>query len=257
MRGSLVRLLDGVPAPVAARFKSSGRPARFLRPFLNGLLASEITPITVRSGPAKGIKLLVNPRTEKYYWTGTYEGGVQRSLTKLLRAGSTFWDVGAHIGFFTLLASRLVGQQGHVHAFEPLKANRARLHEALHLNLARNVTVHDCALAAESGERILYAHEASNMWTLVGKSGAPGGVRVACKTFDQLANTLGPPGLIKIDVEGAEVEALRGGRKLFEQEHPILIVECSDVGVLAEGLELLTGYTSARIGDRQWLLSPT
>ncbi len=199
---------------------------------------------------------MINPRIEKYYWTGTYERGVQMQLTELLRAGSTFWDVGAHVGFFTLLASRLVGERGHVQAFEPLDANRARLDAALDLNGARNVTVHGCAVAARSGERMIYAHGASNMWTLVRERGEHESVRVECQSLDELAGAVGPPDLIKIDVEGAEVEALRGGRELLEQYRPALILEFSDAALLAEGRQVLPGYAFERIGDRQWLLSP-
>jgi FkbM family methyltransferase len=256
VRSSLVRLLNGVPAPVAGRFKSTGRPARFARPFLNRLLTSEATPITVRSGPAKGIKLLINPRVEKYYWTGTYEPGVQEQLRKLLGAGCTFWDVGAHVGFFTLLASRLVGEGGHVRAFEPVEENRVRLQTALDLNGARNVTVHGCALAADAGERMLYAHEASNMWTLVPERGEDQRVRIECRTLDELTSALGPPDLIKIDVEGAEVDALRGGRELLMRRRPTLIVEFTDDAAQAAGSELLPDYAAERLGDRQWLLSP-
>jgi len=200
---------------------------------------------------------LINPRVEKYYWTGTYELGVQEQLTELLRVGCTFWDVGAHVGFFTLLASRFVGESGHVHAFEPLEANRARLQMALELNDARNVTVHDCAVAADSGERTLHSHEASTMWTLVPEMGRPDGVTVECRELDELAHDFGPPDVLKIDVEGAEVDALRGGVELFKGRRPALLVEFSDDAARAEARELLPAYTFRRLGDWQWLLSPT
>jgi FkbM family methyltransferase len=192
---------------------------------------------------------LINPRVEKYYWTGTYEPGVQEQLRELLRAGCTFWDVRAYIGFFTLLASRLVGERGRVHAFEPVHANRARLHAALELDGARNVTAYGCALAAGSGERMLYAHEASNMWTLVQVRSEQRCVRVECQTIDELARALGPPDLINIGVEGAEVEALRGALELLTSNRPDVIVEFSDDAAVTEARDVLSGYALERLGD--------
>jgi hypothetical protein len=61
---------------------------------------------------------------------------------------------------------------------------------------------------------------------------------------------------LKIDVEGAEVDALRGGVELFKGRRPALLVEFSDDAACAEGRELLPAYTFGRLGDRQWLLSP-
>jgi FkbM family methyltransferase len=245
-----------VPAPVAGRFTSTGRAARLVRPLVNLLLTSDARPITVRSGPAKGIKLVINPRREKYYWTGTYERRVQEQIALLLRPGNTFWDVGAHIGFFTLLAARVVGESGLVQAFEPFHANRARLLGALELNHARNVALHDCALAAESCDRMLFAHEASSMWTLVPERGEQRRIRVDCRTLDELEGELGPPDLIKIDVEGAEIDVLRGGSRLLTERKPPLIVEFSDDSVRRDAQKLLNGgYKFASAGSRHWVLT--
>jgi len=127
---------------------------------------------------------------------------------------------------------------------------------ALELNDARNVGVHGCAVAAESGERTLYAHEASSMWTLVPEMGRPDGVTVECRTLDELARDLEPPDLVKIDVDGGEVDAFRGELELLGHRRPTLVVEFSDDAALAEGHELLPWYTFARLGEQRWLLSP-
>ncbi len=70
----------------------------------------------------------------------------------------TFWDVGAHIGFMSLLGSQLVGDSGIVRAFEPAQANRQRLEENVRLNHAYNVTIESCALGARNEVAMLYAH---------------------------------------------------------------------------------------------------
>lgn len=254
--GAAVRLLNAMPAPVAAYFRTDALPARLLRPLLNRLLPSGYTPAVVRSGPGEGLRLLVDPRTEKFYWTGLHERAVQDALTAELKAGMTVWDVGAHIGFFSLLASRLVGPSGRVLAFEPLESNRARLRVALELNGAANVAVHDCALADSPGERVLYAHGATLMWTLVPERGERDGLTIRCSTLDEIAASSPPPNLVKIDAEGAEVDVLRGGLGLVQAHRPKLLFELQDERLLAEARILLPEYDCRQIDAQHWLSCP-
>jgi FkbM family methyltransferase len=250
---AVVRLVDAVPAPVASSFRSSSRAARVARPLLNRLLPAQTTEVAVRSGAAQGIRLVVLPRREKYYWTGAYEPGLQQALVRLLRPGAAVWDVGAHIGFFSLLAARLVGPDGVVHAFEPMSANRERLQASVALNPGANVVVHERALSAAPGRAELHGHDHSTMWSLVdtGRDGQP----VEVVTLDLLAGELGTPQLIKIDVEGAEVDVLRGGETLLGgASRPVLLVEFTDERALAAGRELLTAYEFEPLGKNLWLL---
>lgn len=80
----------------------------------------------------------------------------------MLEPGSTFWDIGANIGFYTLLASRRVGAQGRVVAFEPTPATVARLRQHVTQNDCANVTVLPCALGHAPGEQTVYALDHAN-----------------------------------------------------------------------------------------------
>lgn len=255
VRDVTVSVLNRVPGPMAAPFRSGGLLARTAAPFLERLLPADPTEVVVRSGPARGLRLSIDTQHEKFYWTGTHERAVQVALEELLRPGDIVWDVGAHIGFFSLLAARLVGPSGRVHAFEPMEANRARLLASLDLNSAKNVTVHDCALSATSGERILYARGASTMWTLVAERGDPEGAQIRCRTLDEVAASSPAPTLIKIDAEGAEVDVLRGGLELIAKQRPKLLVEFQEEQLLAEGRELLLGYDFRQLDVNHWLLA--
>ena len=84
----------------------------------------------VQGGPAKGLWLHLNPRTGSLYFAGGCEPAVQEALAEHLRPGMVVADVGANIGFFALLAARLVGSTGRVFAFEadPEVATRFREH---------------------------------------------------------------------------------------------------------------------------------
>ena len=110
----MIAVLNMIPGSLAARFRNGALVTRALRPLVNRLLPGRAAWIVVRSGPARGLRLLIEPKTEKFYWTGAHEVAVQQTIADLLKPGMTFWDVGAHIGFFSLLASRRVGARSAV-----------------------------------------------------------------------------------------------------------------------------------------------
>lgn len=200
------------------------------------------------------MSLLIKPTTEKLFWSGLHEVAVQRAMSGLVKPGMTFWDVGANIGFFTILASRLVTDAGRVDAFEPMPENRERLHAALEANGCRNVTVHDCAVSAAAGETILYSHESSAMWSLLPTGDGNEGIAVHCETLDAVAGSVPAPDVIKIDVEGAELDALRGARGLLSKTRPTLLVEFSNEELLDEARSLLRDYDFERVDGNHWLL---
>src|SRR5260370_17057208 len=89
---------------------------------------------SIRSGPGKGLWIHLNPRYEMQYLEGDYEAPVEQVLLPNLRPGTVFYDVGAHIGVFSLIAARNLGVQGSVFAFEPDPSNVRRIKE----HVARN-----------------------------------------------------------------------------------------------------------------------
>ena len=76
--------------------------------------------LRVRSGPGKGLVFELNPRWETRMWEGDHELAAQQVLQRGLQPGSVFYDVGANVGFYSIIAARLVGTAGHVYAFEPV-----------------------------------------------------------------------------------------------------------------------------------------
>jgi FkbM family methyltransferase len=256
-RKLFLTILGHIPAKVASLFKSTSRTARLFRPLVNRLVVSELVPLRIQSGPAKDLKILLNPHSEKYYWTGTYERDVQEYLASTLRDRDVFWDIGAHGGFFTLLASRLVGIQGQVIAFEPAIDNRLRLCRSLELNRTTNVEVLGYAVSAKDGPAPLYAHRESSMRSLVRARTTDAADEVECRTLDSLGKVYPIPDLVKVDVEGAELDVLRGGQELIASHRPAIVVEFSDPSLLDEGRTFLRSeYSFRRLGPTQWLLTP-
>jgi FkbM family methyltransferase len=182
---------------------------------------------------------------------------VQDVLISILQPGAVFWDVGAHVGFFSILAARAVHPRGRVHAFEPMPHNRRRLEEAVRLNRAENVTVHEFAVSDLNASAVLHGHGASAMWTLVAERGEFAGIIVACRTIDSLASDLGDPNAIKIDVEGAELDVLRGGLATIERSKATLVVEFTVPEHVEAARRLLPKHRFEQLSELNWLLTPS
>jgi FkbM family methyltransferase len=134
-------------------------------------------------------------------WLGFYEYEKQQVIAREVRPGSVFYDVGAHVSFYTLLASSLVGH-GKVFAFEPVPRNVAFLRKHLALNRVSNVEVLEVAVSDTHG-RARFQIEPTGF---MGHLSNEGGIGVLTTTLDSLIQEgrILPPSYIKMDIEGAE-----------------------------------------------------
>ena len=172
------------------------------------------------------------------YLTGDAEPEVQDALAELIEPGQTVYDVGANIGFFTILCSRLVGPQGKVYAFEPIPENVVTLRHNIALNKLTNVVVVEQALSASTGtaEMFVSPWSAFHSLNVDGASkrenhGPDGGqITVETVTLDEFVQRDGvsAPDLIKLDVEGAELLVVEGMRETLHTVQPLLLVEVHD-----------------------------
>ena len=147
------------------------------------------------------------------------ERTVEDAMLGALREGDVVWDLGANIGWFSLLAARAVGPTGRVIAFEPSPANAA----AIKANAARNklsITVVCAAVSDSSGWASFDDSE-----SLTGRILTSGGSVVPTVTLDEWAAGSPAPRLVKIDIEGGEVAALAGASELLMHARPIILCE--------------------------------
>jgi FkbM family methyltransferase len=174
----------------------------------------------VLSGPLRGLWWIPGSSNHAC-WLGTYERHVQRAATRLLRPGDIFFDIGANVGFFTLLASRCVGPSGRVVAFEPLPRNLECLQRHLDLNAMTNVETMPVAAADRSGEASFSSASGPSMGAL-----AAAGTPVRIVSLDDLIRERAspPPRLLKIDVEGAESLVLLGASNLLGRHRPSIVL---------------------------------
>jgi FkbM family methyltransferase len=154
-------------------------------------------------------------------WLGSFEHEKQRQVARELKPGSVFYDIGANVGLYSLLAGRLV-TPGKVYAFEPLPRNVWYLRRHLNLNRARSVEVFELAISDQVGT----AFFKETMDSLMGHLGQEGTFAVRTATLDSLLleKTISPPNVIKMDIEGAELLAIRGASQCIQRYRPVIFL---------------------------------
>lgn len=182
-----------------------------------------------------GLRMDLDPRVypEKVIYFNVKEPEVTQSIFRFVNEGDTVIDVGANIGYFSMLLGLRVGKQGRVHAFEPNPALHERLFShAVRNNLQDVIVIHPLAIADVPGSTDLYLygrnHGASSIHVYPGRPHTS--VKVKVETLDGLLarGEIELPTFIKIDVEGAELLVLRGGGKLIGQARPVIVAEVSE-----------------------------
>jgi FkbM family methyltransferase len=215
----------------------------------------------VETGPAKGLWLKLNPRTGQTYLRGEAEPVVQQVLAEHLRPGMVFYDLGANIGLFSLVAARIVGPTGKVFSFEPDPEVAARLRSNIVRNGFSNVTVVEAGLWSSSGKVSFVKADASSPDHGTGRFVSAenvAGVPTRCVSLDDFVASAPPPDVIKCDVEGAEVEALKGAAKLLEEHHPWLLCEIHSESNDKGSRSILSrlGYTVESVDSNHILAQP-
>jgi FkbM family methyltransferase len=164
---------------------------------------------------------------EPVEWVAPEEGGV-------------FLDIGAFVGWHSIRAGRVVGSSGRVISLEPDPINRKQLEANLALNAISNCRIFQLAAWSNTGEELGWYTEKSPDCCRVDEEGHSASVRTT--TIDDLLDDLHLDRLdwIKMDIEGAEIEALRGAEKTLRHYRPKLFVEVHDT--VAGVKDLLTRY---------------
>ena len=164
---------------------------------------------------------------------GIWEPSLTAWLAQRLKPGDTFVDVGANIGYFTLLASQLVGRSGRVIAIEPSPANLELLEQNVSANRAANVRIIPAAVSDAVSELTLYADGVNGMTTLdakwAGLHSLPATAKVPVAPLPDLVGDE-RPAVIKIDVERHELPVLRSAAPLLGR-CPAVAVEVLEANV--------------------------
>lgn len=177
--------------------------------------------VSILSGPLRGKKWIVGA-SRHAYWLGLYEKEKTKHFMGQVKPSQIVYDVGAHVGYYSLLAATRVGPAGHVWAFEPAPQNFTFLKQHMELNHVSNVTLVPGAVANVTGT----THFRMDGSRSTGRLSDKGDLAVSTTSLDDLIERQEAlvPHVIKLDVEGAELAALQGATNLLRRAHPKLYV---------------------------------
>lgn len=179
-----------------------------------------------------GLKLVYDPAigmdhiVRRIALLRAYEPATADLFRELLPHGGTFMDVGANLGYFSITAAGYVGEKGRVMALEPVPHIFELLRRNLDVNQVHNVTALPFGCAATSGTMQMVLHADSGSSHLAPQQGS-GGVEVQVSTVDEVVSEYGIQrlDLLKIDVEGAELEVLKGANETIRDFRPAAFLE--------------------------------
>jgi FkbM family methyltransferase len=208
------------------------KPARWLGNRLFVRPMSEPETRAIASGLGKGLLLRLLPSSPQSYWMGIHEPAFQRAVESLVVPEMTVYDCGANIGYFSVMFARLAGPGGRVYAFEPAAQNVVCLRAAASLNGFTQLSVQPYAVWKETtslrfATAVAGASVSDHVVGSFGEEQAKEESVVSAVSLDDFVYRDGHPvpDLIKIDVEGAETEALLGARRILEERRPTLLLE--------------------------------
>ncbi|HOZ36487.1 MAG TPA: FkbM family methyltransferase [bacterium] len=168
------------------------------------------------------------------------------ALGKLIKKDDVVFDVGANAGVLSVYMSRLIGENGRLYAFEPIRETYYLLKENLALNRCENTRAENVALDSENGTKIMHCFEKNNSeWNSFGAPNFDGvtpnkKVEIRAETIDNYArqNKVEWIDFLKIDVEGFEREVLKGARRMLSEERiKYLSFEISQIPITAAGIK--------------------
>lgn len=201
-------------------------------------LAFRLSPTVPREIVVKtidGRELFIDTANNSYkyvYFLGEYESAISNIFRKIIKPGDICLDIGANIGWYTTLFQKLVGADGEVHAFEPVPQIFARLERNLKLNSPpNNVTLNNLALGNEEKdvEMHVFADQPDGHSSISTFGHSDFEVFTSkMTTLDSYLSShkIDNIHLVKMDVEGAELMALQGASKIFQQDRlPIFEIE--------------------------------
>ncbi len=196
--------------------------------------------VKIRWGAGRGLWWRRLPGYGVTTFLGLHEPAVQRALPRLVRPGDVIYDVGAHLGFFSLVAARLAGPTGQVYSFEPHPGNAALIRELAALNRLENVNVVESAVADVVGELAFAVGDRPNRSRLAvadGRVTPDSSVRVT--TLDAFVQGHPRPQVIKLDAERAEALVLAGAATVLRGPAPPTLLMELHTGELAESCRAL------------------
>jgi FkbM family methyltransferase len=195
--------------------------------------------VRIVQGPLRGKKWIAGSSNHGC-WLGSCAYEKQMAFCGEVRNGSVWYDLGANVGFYSLLASTLVGNEGMVFSFEPSPRNLEYLSKHIELNRVSNCRIFDMAVSSSDGVAQFYLDPNPAEGRLI-QDKHKHTVSVTKVKLDTLvfSRQMAPPDSLKCDIEGGEYEALRGAEAILRQFVPVIFLSTHGPEVHRHCCELL------------------
>lgn len=203
--------------------------------------------VRVLQGRAMGMKWIAGSGMHGY-WLGTWEASKRRLFERTVKPEDVIYDIGANVGYYTLSAAA-AAPRGRVIAFEPLPRNLAYLRKHVEMNRLTNVEIIAAAVSDTEGTATF-----DDSWNhAMGRLSDKG--RLAVRTVAIDAFDLPPPKVVKMDIEGGEVAALRGMKRILTEHRPTVFLATHGDEIEAKCLRLLReiGYRIETLDSREFI----
>lgn len=173
---------------------------------------------------------------------GFFEPESTHLIRQIIKPRMVVLDVGANFGYYTVNFSKLVGESGHIYAFEPSKRFRKRLVDHLTRNKCKNITVLDFGLSNREGTLTLYGGDSSATLHPIPDFMRPTEEEnVQLRTLDSFVsgNKLERVDFVKVDIDGHEPEFVAGAMKTLADYRPILLMEFAQLNLMKAGSDVV------------------
>ena len=221
-----------LPGPIKQAIYKNKPLAGFLRSRLNRAAPTGLTQVKIAAGDLAGYTIFLDMQIDKDYWLGTYEPELQSALRELIPSGAVIYDVGANIGYVSLLLAKAAGEQGQVYAFEALPENGERWRKNVALNKKQaRMKLFAGAVTEAPGPVHFMVHTSGGMGKAAGSAGRDdkyvSEIIVPGISMDEFVygQNHPEPQVVKMDIEGGEVLALPGMQRVLNEARPLMLME--------------------------------
>lgn len=198
-------------------------------------LIPKTAAVRILSGPNRGLKWIVGAGTHGC-WLGRYERGEIEKFTSHLNSSTVVWDIGAHAGFFAMACAK---RCAHVVACEPDARNIAFLRRHITLNGLNNISIVEAAISNIHGGQVSFGGSDSSYQGQIGGQGN----FVQTASIDALINFgFPPPNIVKMDIEGAEGDALNGAHQTLIDQRPKMLIATHSSELAVQCSEILRRF---------------
>lgn len=213
-------------------------------PFANifGLISKIVIPkyfvLPILLGPLKGKKWDLSSGVLEYY-LGSYESNKVRLFQKYIKEKMVIYDIGAHVGYFSLIAAT-IAKKGQVISFEPNLRNIEYLKRHIEINRCSNVVIKDIAVSDNNGTTFFNIGKSS----FLGKISKEGNIKVVTRSIDSMVESgeIPSPNFIKIDVEGHEMNVLKGSYNTLRIFKPMISLDTHGNDLKNKCITFLSSY---------------